>query len=84
MFQTNADNSIFYKTNRLERYERARFLNNTILIQGDDSDLTLDGGGSGGVDNIVIEAGSNHIHLTAPNVNFSKNSPTDELRFAFS
>ena len=84
VFQTNADNSIFYKTNRLERYERARFLNNTILIQGDDSDLTLDGGGSGGVDNIVIEAGSNHIHLTAPNVDFSKNSPTDELRFAFS
>jgi hypothetical protein len=84
VFQTNADNSIFYKTNRLERYERARFLNNTILIQGDDSDLTLDGGGSGGVDNIVIEPGSNHIHLTAPNVDFSKNSPTDELRFAFS
>jgi len=84
VFQTNADNAIFYKTNRLERYERARFLNNTILIQGDDSDLTLDGGGSGGVDNIVIEDGSNHIHLTAPNVDFSKNSPTDELRFAFS
>jgi len=84
VFQTNADNSIFYKTNRLERYERARFLNNTILIQGDDSDLTLDGGGSGGVDNIVVEDGSNHIHLTAPNVDFSKNSPTDELRFAFS
>ena len=84
VFQTNADNAIFYKTNRLERYERARFLNNTILIQGDDSDLTLDGGGSGGVDNIVIEPGSNHIHLTAPSVDFSKNSPTDELRFAFS
>ena len=84
VFQTNADNSIFYKTNRLERYERVRFLNNTILIQGDDSDLTLDGGGSGGVDHIAIEPGSNHIHLTAPNVDFSKNSPTDELRLAFS
>jgi hypothetical protein len=83
VFQTNADNSIFYKTNRLERYERARFLNNTILIQGDDSDLS-NGGGSGGVDHLVIEDGSNHIHLTAPNVDFSKNSPTDELRFAFS
>jgi hypothetical protein len=84
VFQTNADNSIFYKSGRLERYERARFLNNTILIQGDDSDLSLDGGGSGGVDHIVVEPGSNHIHLTAPNVDFSKNSPTDELRFAFS
>jgi hypothetical protein len=84
VFQTNADNSIFYKAGRVEKYERARFLNNTILIQGDDSDLSLDGGGSGGVDHIVIEPGSNHIHLTAPNVDFSKNSPTDELRFAFS
>jgi hypothetical protein len=84
VFQTNADNAIFYKTNRLERYERARFLNNTILIQGDDSDLTLDGGGSGGVDHIVVEDGSNHIHLTAPNVDFTENSPTDELRLAFS
>jgi hypothetical protein len=84
VFQTNADNSIFYKTNRVERYERARFLNNTILIQGDDSDLTLDGGGSGGVDHIVVENGSNHIHLTGPNVDFTRNSPTDELRLAFS
>jgi hypothetical protein len=84
VFQTNADNSIFYKTNRVERYERARFLNNTILIQGDDSDLTLDGGGSGGVDHIVVEDGSNHIHLTGPNVDFTRNSPTDELRLAFS
>jgi hypothetical protein len=46
--------------------------------------LTLDGGGSGGVDNIVIEPGSNHIHLVRPNVDFTKNSPTDELRLAFS
>jgi hypothetical protein len=84
VFQTNADNAIFYKTNRLERYERARFLNNTILISGDDSDLTLDGGGSGGVDHIVVEDGSNHIHLTGPNVDFTENSPTDELRLAFS
>jgi hypothetical protein len=84
VFQTNADNSIFYKTNRVERYERARFLNNTIFIQGDESDLTLDGGGSGGVDHIVVEDGSNHIHLTGPNVDFTRNSPTDELRLAFS
>jgi hypothetical protein len=84
VFQTNADNAIFYKTNRLERYERARFLNNTIFIPGDDSDLTLDGGGSGGVDHIVVEDGSNHIHLTGPNVDFTENSPTDELRLAFS
>jgi hypothetical protein len=83
VFQTNADNSIFYNTDRVARYERARFLNNTILIQGDDSDLSLGGGGSGGVDNIVIDSG-NHIHLTSPNVDFSRNSPIDELKLAFS
>ena len=32
VFQTNADNSIFYKSPRPERYERCRFLNNIILI----------------------------------------------------
>lgn len=83
VFQTNADNSIFYNTDRVARYERARFLNNTVLMQGDDSDLSLNGEGSGGVDHIVIDSG-NHIHLTSPNVDFSKNSPIDELRLAFS
>jgi len=83
VFQTNADNSIFYNVDRLARYERARFLNNTILIKGNDSDLSLDGGGSGGVDNLVVDSG-NHIHLASPSVDFSQNSPVDELRLAFS
>lgn len=84
VFQTNADNSIFFKTSRAERYERCRFLNNMILIQGDDSDLTIDlsTGAPGG--HFIIEPGSNHIHLTGPNVDFSRNSPIDELRLAFS
>jgi hypothetical protein len=84
VFQTNADNSIFYKSPRPERYERCRFLNNIILIRGDDSDLTIDPstGSSGG--HFVIEPGSNHIHLTGADVNFTRNSPIDELRLAFS
>jgi hypothetical protein len=78
VFQTNADNSIFYKTSRSARYERCRFLNNTILIAGDDANLQI-------IDNhISIQPGSNHIHLTGADVNFSKNSPIDELRLAFS
>ena len=64
VFQTNADNSIFYNTDRVDRYERPRFLNNTILMQGDDSDLSIGGGGSGGVDHFVVDSG-NHIHLTS-------------------
>ena len=78
VFQTNADNTIFTKTSRAERYERCRFLNNIILIEGDNSDLSI-------VDShIDIGAGSNHIHLTGVDVDFTRNSPIDELRLAFS
>ena len=84
VFQTNADNSIFYKTPRPERYERARFLNNIILIQGDDSDLTIDASTGSSAGHFVVEPGSNHIHLTGADVDFNKNSPIDELRLAFS
>ena len=84
VFQTNADNSIFYKSPRPERYERARFLNNIILIQGDDSDLTVDPSTGSSAGHFIIESGSNHIHLTGADVNFTRNSPIDELRLAFS
>jgi hypothetical protein len=84
VFQTNADNSIFYKPSRAARYERCRFLNNTIFIQGDDSDLTISEDSGPTEDHFVIESGSNHIHLTGANVDFTRNSPTDELKLAFS
>jgi hypothetical protein len=78
VFQSNADNSIFYKTSRAERYERCRFLNNVIFMRGDDATLTLSDG------HFNIGTGSNHIHYTKPNANFGQNSLTDELRLAFS
>ena len=85
VFSTNADNSIFLNSvPRKTRYERCRFLNNIILIQGDDADLTISEESDASEDHFVIESGSNHIHLTNPNVDFTKNSPTDELRLAFS
>ena len=84
VFQTNADNAIFYKSSRANRYERCRFLNNTILIQGDDADITISDDSGPTLDHFVVEAGSNHIHLTGANVDFTRNSPTDELRLAFS
>ena len=84
VFQTNADNPIFYKSPRPERYERARFLNNVILIQGDDSDLTIDASTGSPAGHFLIEPGSNHIHLTGADVDFNRNSPIDELRIAFS
>ena len=85
VFSTNADNSIFLNSvPRKTRYERCRFLNNIILIQGDDADLTISEESDASEDHFVIESGSNHIHLTNPNVDFTKNSPTDQLRLAFS
>jgi hypothetical protein len=84
VFQSNADNSIFYKTARVNRYERCRFLNNIIFIKGDDANLTLSEDSGPTEDHFVIGAGSNHIHLTGANVDFTKNSPIDELRLAFS
>jgi hypothetical protein len=77
-FQTNADNSIFYKQSRAERYERCRFLNNVVLVRGDDSILTP------GTNEFAIDPSSNHIHYINPGVDFSRNSPVDQLRLAFS
>jgi hypothetical protein len=84
VFQTNADNAIFFKSPRPERYERCRFLNNMILMRGDDSDITIDMSTGSPAGHFYVEPGSNHIHLTSPDVDFTRNSPTDELRLAFS
>jgi hypothetical protein len=84
VFQTNADNTIFYVPSRLERYERPRFFNNVIMMRGDDADLTISSESGPGQDHFIIEDGSNHIHLTGPSVDFGKNSLTDQLRLAFS
>lgn len=79
VFQTNADNAIFYKPGRAEIYERCRFFNNIIMIQGDTSDLT-----TSATSGFSIAGGSDHIHLTGIDVDLTRNSPTDELRLAFS
>jgi len=83
-FQTNANNSIFFNTDRASRYERCRFLNNTIFVVGDDADLTIDESTGSSEGHFVIEPGSNHIHLTGTSADFSRNAPTDELKLAFS
>ncbi len=84
VFQTNADNPIFYKTSRASRYERCRFLNNTILIQGDEANITISEDSGPSLDHFVVEGGSNYIKLTGANVDFTKNSLNDELRLGFS
>jgi hypothetical protein len=84
VFQANSDNSIFYKPSRSNRYERCRFLNNVILIKGNDSNLTISEDSGPTEDHFVVESGSNHIHLTGANIDFTRNSPTDQLKLAFS
>jgi hypothetical protein len=84
VFQTSADNPIFFKSPRVERYERPRFLNNTILIKGNESDLDIESDSGPAQDTFEIGAGSNYIKLSGATVDFTRNSPTDELRLAFS
>lgn len=79
VFLINADNRIFTQSDRVERNERCRFLNNIVAIRGDTSTLTLD---SNGVMQSAPE--SNYIRLDETTVDFTKNGPLDELRFAFS
>ena len=79
VFATNADNKIFTNENRVERNERCRFLNNIIAISGDTSTLTFDVNGI-----MQPSSQSNYIRLDETSVDFTKNSPLDELRLAFS
>jgi hypothetical protein len=79
VFLTNADNRIFTQSDRVARNERCRFLNNIIAMVGNTSTITIDSDG-------VMQAtsNSNYIRLDETSVNFTKNSPMDELRLAFS
>jgi hypothetical protein len=79
VFQTNADNRVFTQQDRVARNERCRFLNNIIAIVGNDSTLTRNVSGK-----LDIGSGSKYIRLNETTVDFTKNSPLDELRLAFS
>jgi len=79
VFQTNADNRIFTQSDRVARNERCRFLNNIIAIVGNDSTLTRNVSGK-----LDIGSGSKYIRLNETTVDFTKNSPLDELKLAFS
>jgi hypothetical protein len=79
IFSTNADNRIFTNSDRVARNERCRILNNIIALVGNSSTLTVNSNG-------VMEANANskYIVLEPTSLDFTKNSPTDELRLAFS
>jgi hypothetical protein len=79
VFSTNADNRIFTNEVRVNRNERCRFLNNIIAMRGDASTLSYNPQGS-----MVGTTGSDYIILDPTTIDFTKNSPLDELRLAFS
>jgi hypothetical protein len=78
VFETNADNKTLLNASRINRYESCRYLNNTILMAGNSSEIYYSN------DKMILADGSSHIHLTGANVDLNKNSPNDEIRFAFS
>lgn len=80
VFQTNADNKTLLDIDRLNRYESCRYLNNTIFIAGNESTLSIPSGES----KMEASSTSKHIHLLGASLDFNQNSPSDELRLAFS
>jgi len=79
VFQTNADNKIFTNENRVDRHERCRFLNNILIMSGNTSTISVESD-----DHLLAATGSEFVQLNGTTVDFSKNSPADELRLAFS
>jgi hypothetical protein len=79
VFATNADNRIFTDEDRVGLNERCRFLNNIIAMRGDTSEIGYNIQGS-----MVGQTGSDSIVLDPTTIDFTKNSPLDELKLAFS
>jgi len=80
-FFTNTSGPIFdslLNPTRISRHERPRFLDNTLLLCGDTSTLTVSGS------DMTIAADPNYINLSVTPIILDKNSAEDELRLAFS
>ncbi len=75
VFETNADNAVFFNQERVDRYERSRFFNNVILMRGDSSALTY-------VGSHFTSLGGKSVVYPNSITSFSQNSPIDELRLA--
>ena len=75
VFETNADNAVFFNQDRVDRYERSRFFNNVILMRGDSSTLSYNG-------SHFTSLGGKSIVYPNSITSFSQNSPIDELRLA--
>jgi hypothetical protein len=54
------------------------------MIKGNEADLDIESDSGPTQDTFAIGASSNYIRLSGTTVDFSKNSPTDKLKLAFS
>jgi hypothetical protein len=78
IFHTNADNRIFTDDTRISRNERCRFFNNMIMVVGNSSTLSYSA-----LQGVSAMSGS-YIEKSGTSFSFSKNSPTDKIKLAFS
>jgi hypothetical protein len=83
VFYTPTNSEIFENTIRKNRKEGPRFLNTTLMVRGDTSQIS---GLAGQWTPTGATAGETPIHVHLNNLNFdiSRNSPSDKLNFAFS
>lgn len=79
-FFTKSSNPVFGSVSRLQRQERPRFLDSSLVIRGDASAVT-----GTTVANLDVDPNNiTHIHVSDVALNFDKQSGQDELKLAFS
>lgn len=84
VFRATSDNAVFLSDKRTLIHEPPRFLNSSIFIPGNMSDMTINAPKDVSVSELGGRYHGEHIHLTGTSVDLSRNSPSDEIKFAFS
>jgi len=78
VFQANADNLVFTNAQRVNKFESGRYYNNMVFLRGDTSIFGFSG------TTLQIDPTPIYVQYSGIRADFSRNSPTDELRLAFS
>jgi hypothetical protein len=78
----NTSNGLFLGANRLERYERPRFLSNVIMLKSDSSQIfkSLPNEAS----ELTLQGPTSYIEINGKTLDLSQNSTSDLLKVAFS
>jgi hypothetical protein len=78
----NTSNGLFLGTNRLERYERPRFLNNVIMLKSDSSQIFKSLPSEASL--LTLKGPTSYIQINGKTLDLSQNSTSDLLKVAFS